>query len=186
MSTEDPQESGVELPPEVEPGSEPEAIDPEDDRAGITGELELTDAEAEAEPEPEPDPEPELDEAAVKTLDQRVRHQEQLLARQFPHTKDGVRKVVARIKVRYPEVYVTSTTSGVHAPGSFHYQGRAFDLASHHMDDQGRWITQNLRGVLAEGIHNGTLSVKNGRNVGAGFWGAQTWGAHRSHIHVAV
>lgn len=115
-----------------------------------------------------------------------VAAQEAELARKYPQTQDGVRKVVAKIKAKFPDIYVTSTTGGAHAKGSYHYQGRAFDLASANMNAQAVWIQQNMAQLLTEGIHNTGLSVKNRQPVAPGYWGPVTWANHANHHHVAV
>jgi hypothetical protein len=83
----------------------------------------------------------------------------------------------------------TSTTGGGHARGSYHYRGLAADIsgpapamerASRYIRSSGVWHS------LLEGIHNPGLSVKNGRMVPPGFWGARTWADHRDHIHLAA
>lgn len=92
-----------------------------------------------------------------------------------------------RIVAKFPALRITSTTGGVHAPGSYHYQGRAADLADWGTQDAAAaWIAANLQAKLAEGIHNPGLSVKNGARVSSSVWGAVTWDEHKNHIHVAA
>ncbi len=84
---------------------------------------------------------------------------------------------------------ITSTTGGVHAPGSYHYQGLAADLggpsasllrASEYLKSSGTYRS------LLEGIHNPNLAVKNGQIFsGAGPFGS-VWGNHLTHIHIAL
>jgi hypothetical protein len=84
---------------------------------------------------------------------------------------------------------ITSTTSGSHASNSYHYLGRACDVASGDyalMNRAAKWINDNMLSVLTEGIHNPGLSIKNGARVDPSYWGAATWAEHQNHIHVAV
>lgn len=90
-----------------------------------------------------------------------------------------------------------------HAPGSLHYltfpgsrTGRAFDAYAPmtwrgrwRMARYARWLRRRHRSRLTEGIYNGAhtkLSVGHGRNVGSYYWGAQTWAAHRNHVHCGI
>jgi hypothetical protein len=106
-----------------------------------------------------------------------------------PELKPGIAAVMREVLQRYPQLRVTATTGGGHATHSFHYQGRAVDLATSNygeMDEIGRWIANNLTAKLAEGIHNPTLSVRNRARASQTIWGAETWANHRNHIHLAV
>jgi peptidoglycan hydrolase-like protein with peptidoglycan-binding domain len=100
--------------------------------------------------------------------------------------KPGISQLVNEVLVKFPQLQITSTTGEKHATHSFHYQGRAVDLAGPDMDRIGAWIAENLTSRLAEGIHNPTLSVKNNSHASPGIWGSETWEAHRNHIHLAV
>jgi len=75
---------------------------------------------------------------------------------------------------------ITSTTGGKHAPGSYHYQGKAVDMVSGNMMQ----IFNTLAGVggsLAELFHDPAgWSIKNGQRVN---W---TVGGHGGHVHGAV
>jgi hypothetical protein len=108
------------------------------------------------------------------------------LAREHPELKSGVREVVGAILTKFPELTITSTTSGTHASHSLHFEGRAADLAGGDMDAIGTWIAQHLTAKLTEGIHNPTLSVKDGKPVGSSFWGTAVWAEHVNHIHIGV
>jgi peptidoglycan hydrolase-like protein with peptidoglycan-binding domain len=100
--------------------------------------------------------------------------------------KPGISRLAGEVLAKFPQLQITSTTGDKHATHSFHYQGRAVDLAGPDMDRIGAWITQHLTSRLAEGIHNPTLSVKNNSHASPSVWGADTWAAHRNHIHLAV
>jgi hypothetical protein len=104
----------------------------------------------------------------------------------------GVSPAVARAGALISRKFglsVTSTTGGQHAPGSYHYLGEAEDIAgpAGAMYRAAQWIkSSGMARSLAEGIHNPNLSIKNGRSVSPGFWGATTWANHINHIHIAI
>jgi hypothetical protein len=100
----------------------------------------------------------------------------------------GVAAAVSAIEKRWPGYSVTSgyRTSMPLGHPDLHNVGEAADLVGPDMDRVGSWIGQTMGSSLAEGIHNPTLSIKNGKRVPAGFWGSSTWAAHANHIHVAV
>lgn len=102
--------------------------------------------------------------------------------------KAGIRNVADAVMGKFPGLVVTSTTGGTHANNSYHYLGEAVDLGGPAalMNRAGTWIQAHMAGSLLEGIHNNTLSVKNGRPVSAMFWGPQTWAGHLNHIHLAA
>lgn len=110
------------------------------------------------------------------------------LSRAHPELKAGVRNAVAKILHAWPKLQITSTTGGTHAQGSYHYQGRAVDLAADaaYMQRAALWIEQHMWAQLTEGIHNPGLSVKYRVKVPSTFWGAGTWAGHANHIHIAV
>lgn len=107
-----------------------------------------------------------------------------------PELKPGISEVVNAILKQYPKLQITSTTGGQHATNSFHYFGRAVDLASGdygYMDEAANWINSSgLWEHLTEGIHNPNLSVKDRQRVPSSYWGSTTWAGHANHIHVAV
>jgi hypothetical protein len=100
----------------------------------------------------------------------------------------GVASVVESILGKFPGLSVTSTTGGGHAKGSYHYRGEAVDIggAPDLMNRAASWVGRSMGAGLTEGIHNPNLSIKNGANVPASFWGPAVWGEHANHIHVAV
>lgn len=73
---------------------------------------------------------------------------------------------------------INSTTTGGHAAGSYHYQGRAFDTIGTESQMQGffNWArTQN--GTPTELIHRNHF-IKNGRPI-------HPIGGHDTHVHLA-
>lgn len=77
-------------------------------------------------------------------------------------------------------------------PG-FHGKGQAVDLSGGAWGPGGpmgrasNYIMQSgMFRSLAEGIFNPALSVKWGKQVDPGFWGAGTWAGHANHIHLAI
>jgi hypothetical protein len=104
----------------------------------------------------------------------------------------GLQPAIRNLSNRLDRMFgltTTSTTGGGHATNSYHYRGLAADIsgspqamarATRYIRSSGIWHS------LLEGIHNPGLSVKNGQNVPAGFWGANTWADHMDHIHLAL
>jgi len=93
------------------------------------------------------------------------------------------------------KLYVTSTTGGTHATGSYHYRAEAVDFGSGGgtgyaaMDGYAAWWYQHP-GYLSELIHTraGKLTgwfVKNGRRFLV-FYSLTIRRAHRNHVHVAI
>ena len=72
---------------------------------------------------------------------------------------------------------ITSTTGGRHAPGSYHYKGRAFDAAGSH-----RAMSQFYREMAGtnptELFYDPSGGIKHGRSIGP-------IGGHRDHVHIA-
>lgn len=72
---------------------------------------------------------------------------------------------------------ITSTTGGTHTPGSYHYKGRAVDVAG-----SPAVMKQYYREMATlsptELFHDPVGGMKNGRNIGA-------IGGHGRHVHVA-
>jgi hypothetical protein len=104
----------------------------------------------------------------------------------FAGVYSGVAKIARDVMHRFG-LHVTSTTSGNHVKGSYHYQGRAVDLADGKpaMDRAANYLNANYGHALTEGIHNPNLAVKNGRNVGAAGY-KDVWAGHANHIHIAL
>jgi hypothetical protein len=105
-----------------------------------------------------------------------------------PELHAGIAQAVERVLARFP-LTITSTTSGGHASGSYHYLGEAADIAGSagQMYAAAQWIkASGLAGALTEGIHNPNLSVKNQHGVPPSFWGPAVWAEHLNHIHMAV
>lgn len=76
----------------------------------------------------------------------------------------------------------------VHASGSYHYQHRGADISglAQNMARFAHWVEKHHLTQIAELIHNPNASVKNGKPVSSGFWGAETWSAHANHVHLAI
>jgi len=83
----------------------------------------------------------------------------------------------ARSRAQELGLRITSTTGGRHAPGSYHYSGRAFDAAGSH-----RQMSQFYREMAGtnptELFYDPSGGIKNGRSIGA-------IGGHRDHVHIA-
>lgn len=81
---------------------------------------------------------------------------------------------------------VSSTTRNT---PDYHGQGLAVDFAGFNQRGLGNHFMKVGQSLL-ELIHNagraGQFSVKNGKQVSPSFWGANTWGQHANHLHVAA
>ncbi|MCP3137959.1 peptidoglycan-binding domain-containing protein [Pyxidicoccus xibeiensis] len=72
---------------------------------------------------------------------------------------------------------ITSTTGGKHAPGSYHYKGRAIDVAG--SPSKMAEYYRRLAGTRpTELFYDPQGGIKNGRPIGA-------IGGHRDHVHIA-
>ncbi|MFH1807224.1 MAG: peptidoglycan-binding protein [Pseudomonadota bacterium] len=72
---------------------------------------------------------------------------------------------------------ITSTTGGTHAPGSYHYSGRAVDVAG--SPSQMAAFYREMRSMNpTEMFYDPLGGVKYGRDIGA-------IGGHRDHVHIA-
>jgi peptidoglycan hydrolase-like protein with peptidoglycan-binding domain len=72
---------------------------------------------------------------------------------------------------------ITSTTGGTHTPGSYHYKGRAIDVAG--SPSQMAAYYRRLAGSRpTELFYDPVGGIKNGNNIGA-------IGGHGDHVHVA-
>lgn len=107
----------------------------------------------------------------------------------FAGMTPGIIRAAQTITKKFPGLQVTSGRRN-RGGTSFHESGRAADIASFDtglMRRAAQWIkTSSLARQLSEGIHNPNLSIKNGKTVPPGFWGADTWAGHADHIHIAI
>lgn len=72
---------------------------------------------------------------------------------------------------------ITSTTGGHHAPNSYHYVGRAVDVAGSPAN-MARFYRHMAQFAPTELFYDPMGGMKNGRNIGA-------IGGHRDHVHIA-
>ena len=72
---------------------------------------------------------------------------------------------------------ITSTTGGTHAPASYHYVGRAVDVAGAAATMK-QFYREMARLRPTEAFHDPVGGIKNGRNIGP-------IGGHGAHVHVA-
>ncbi len=72
---------------------------------------------------------------------------------------------------------VTSTTGGRHAPRSYHYQGRAIDVAGSRKA-MGQFYREMSTTNPTELFYDPMGGMKHGRNIGA-------IGGHGNHVHIA-
>lgn len=101
----------------------------------------------------------------------------------------AVAAAISLMEKNWPGLGVTATTDGTHVAGSYHYQGKAVDMASSdygYMDRAAQWVkTSGLYHSLLEGIHNPNLSVSDGNLVSPSYYAA-VWAGHLDHIHLAL
>ena len=72
---------------------------------------------------------------------------------------------------------ITSTTGGRHAPRSYHYQGRAADVAGS-PSAMRQFYNEMARTSPTELFYDPAGGIKHGRNIGP-------IGGHRDHVHIA-
>jgi hypothetical protein len=72
---------------------------------------------------------------------------------------------------------ITSTTGGRHAPGSYHYSGRAFDAAGSH-SQMSNFYRAMSKTHPTELFYDPSGGIKHGRSIGP-------IGGHRDHVHIA-
>ena len=72
---------------------------------------------------------------------------------------------------------ITSTSGGRHAPGSYHYRGRAFDAAGSSAA-MGRFYRAMAGTNPTELFYDPMGGIKHGRSIGP-------IGGHRDHVHIA-
>ncbi|MFY2557479.1 peptidoglycan-binding domain-containing protein [Corallococcus terminator] len=72
---------------------------------------------------------------------------------------------------------ITSTTGGKHTPGSYHYKGRAIDVAGSPAK-MAEYYTRLAGSKPTELFYDPKGGIKNGTPIGA-------IGGHRDHVHVA-
>lgn len=92
---------------------------------------------------------------------------------------------------------VTATTNGAHTKTSYHYSGRAVDLAAR---EGPGWDSEQLLAIneaiirtipfqmISELIYGGpgAVLIKNGKVVHPNAYGADVLGRHHDHVHLAV
>lgn len=72
---------------------------------------------------------------------------------------------------------ITSTTGGRHAPGSYHYSGRAFDAAGSH-SAMSKFYREMAGTNPTELFYDPSGGIKHGRSIGP-------IGGHGDHVHIA-
>ena len=83
----------------------------------------------------------------------------------------------ARRRAQELGLTITSTTGGRHAPGSYHYRGRAIDVGGS-ASGMRQFYREMSRTNPTELFYDPMGGMKNGRNIGA-------IGGHGNHVHVA-
>jgi len=83
----------------------------------------------------------------------------------------------ARSRAQELGLRITSTTGGRHAPGSYHYKGRAFDAAGSH-GAMSQFYREMAGTSPTELFYDPSGGIKHGRSIGP-------IGGHRDHVHIA-
>jgi len=83
----------------------------------------------------------------------------------------------ARSRAQELGLRITSTTGGRHAPGSYHYKGRAFDAAGSH-GAMSQFYREMSGTSPTELFYDPSGGIKHGRSIGP-------IGGHRDHVHIA-
>jgi hypothetical protein len=89
----------------------------------------------------------------------------------------GAQLTAAMRRGRELGLHVTSTTGGRHVHGSYHYQGRAADLAGPRSAMR-EFYREMARTHPTELFYDPMGGIKHGHNIGA-------IGGHGNHVHVA-
>jgi hypothetical protein len=89
----------------------------------------------------------------------------------------GSRLSDARERAQELGLTITSTTGGRHAPGSYHYRGRAIDVSGSR-GAMRKFYTEMSRTNPTELFYDPMGGMKHGRNIGP-------IGGHGNHVHVA-
>lgn len=89
----------------------------------------------------------------------------------------GPQLTAAMARGRELGLHVTSTTGGHHAPHSYHYLGRAADLAGPRSAMR-EFYREMARTHPTELFYDPMGGIKHGHNIGA-------IGGHGNHVHVA-
>lgn len=107
----------------------------------------------------------------------------------------GWQAIVSWMRNAGAKFQITSTTGGQHAPGSYHYLGRAVDLDSFDGRNPGPGLDQIYKVAVGnakhwkELIYNGPASGYGARSYYNGSphnYGAATNAAHNNHVHIAL
>lgn len=85
---------------------------------------------------------------------------------------------------------ITSTCSGNHVPGSYHFKGEAFDASGSeaNMRAFASYIanTPLYANSVSELIHNPGFAIKDGKPVNGPVFYSAVWLGHKNHVHVAA
>lgn len=90
------------------------------------------------------------------------------------------------------QLFPGSVLTSAYRPGAndYHGLGEAIDIGWPGNIQSGLMpIASRLAGLYPQStelIHNPNASIKNGRVVPPGFWGASTWAQHANHVHWAM
>jgi hypothetical protein len=103
----------------------------------------------------------------------------------LPVTRVKLRRRTAAVLNAHPHLYITATTNGDHAAGSYHYLARAVDFGSNYANNGPEkkayaWLKRIYGYAWAELFGPGNWYVKDGQIAAGQFPG------HTDHVHIAV
>lgn len=103
----------------------------------------------------------------------------------LPRTRLRLRRRIRWVLSRHPHLYITATTGGTHAAGSYHYLGRAVDFGSNDPNNGPEKkayldLHRKFGNHFTELFGPEPFYVKDGRRYRGQFPG------HGDHIHMAL
>lgn len=103
----------------------------------------------------------------------------------LPRTRIRLRRRIKWVLKRHPNLYITATTNGRHAPGSYHYSRRAVDFGSNRSNngpEKKAYVDLHRKydNHFAELFGPGSWYVKDGHQYSGQFPG------HTDHVHMAL
>lgn len=103
----------------------------------------------------------------------------------LPLRRVRLRRRIKWVLARHPNLYITATTNGTHAPGSYHYSARAVDFGSNVADNGPEKkayldLRRKFGSHFTELFGPGDWYIKNGARYSGQFPG------HTDHVHMAL
>jgi hypothetical protein len=102
----------------------------------------------------------------------------------LPLNRRHLRRAALAVERHFPTVYITATTNGQHASGSYHYQSRAIDFGCNTQGPKGK--VQDFLLAKYGAAHFRELFGPNDWYVKDGVKYAGAFPDHHDHVHVAI